>query len=184
MTLDRPGNLLGALALGVADRTSDAVVEAADRSSSAAVVLSALLNFLDRPSVDLLRRVLGLTSSGTVRVLDRLESEGLVRREPGADARSTAVVLTARGRRAAERVAAARAAVLQTVMAPLSAAERRTLEVLAGKMLVGLIRPPGAVRWGCRLCDMKACGRTEGSCPVFNAAVERYGPADEPENGG
>jgi hypothetical protein len=27
----------------------------------------------------------------------------------------------------------------------------------------------------CRLCDMTACGREEGNCPVARAARERYG---------
>ena len=77
-TLDRTGNLLGALSLALADRTADSVSGAAARSISGAAALSALLHFLDRPSVDLLRQVLGLTSSGTVRLVDRLEREGLV----------------------------------------------------------------------------------------------------------
>jgi DNA-binding MarR family transcriptional regulator len=172
--LDRAGNLLGALSLAVADRTSDAVMGAA-RSDSAAAALSALLHMLDRPSVDLLRQVLGLTSSGTVRLVDRLVEAGLVRRGPGADARTTVVLLTPAGRRAARRVTAARAGVLRDALAPLSAAERATLEALVGKMLAGMIREPGATRWTCRLCDTAVCGRYTGGCPVGNAAIARYG---------
>src|SRR6266566_2853821 len=70
---------------------------------------SALLHVLDRPSVDLLRQVLGLTSSGTVRLLDRLEEAGYVRRGPGADGRSVSISLTESGRAAAEQVTAQRA---------------------------------------------------------------------------
>ena len=173
--LDRTGNLLGALALAVSDRTAEALDSAAGRSDSAAAALSALLNFLDRPSIDLLRQVLGLTSSGTVRLVDRLEKEGLVRRGQGPDGRTTAVSLTPEGRRAAERVAAARAGVLTSALATLSAEERITLEELTGNVLRGMIRGPGAVRWTCRLCDLDACGRNEGRCPVANAARERYG---------
>jgi DNA-binding MarR family transcriptional regulator len=172
--LDRSGNLLGALSLVLADRTSEAVAEAAGRSESAAAALSALLHFLDKPSVDKLRQVLGLTSSGTVRLLDRLQAAGYVERGPGADGRSTSVSLTAQGRRAAERVADARAGVLAGALAALTPAERETLDDLAGKLLVGLMRGPGATRWMCRLCDLRACGRDEGRCPVANAARERY----------
>ena len=64
----------------IADRAADAVAEATGRSESAAAALSALLHFLDRPSVELLRQVLGLTPSGTVRLVDRLEQAGYVRR--------------------------------------------------------------------------------------------------------
>jgi DNA-binding MarR family transcriptional regulator len=174
--LDRTGNLFGALSLVIADRTGDAIAGAADRSESAAAALSALLHFLDRPSVDLLRRVLGLTSSGTVRLLDRLQDAGYVERGPGTDGRSTAVSLTPEGRRAAQRVAAARAEVLQGALATLTPAERRALELLTAKILTGLIREPGATRWICRLCDTHACGRHTGECPVGNAALERYRP--------
>ena len=172
--LDRAGNVFGALSLVVADQAADAIAEAAGRSESAAAALSALLHFLDRPSVDRLRQVLGLTSSGTVRLLDRLEESGFVRRAPGADSRSTSVVLTESGRQAAARVSRARAEVLGRSLAVLSDAERETFEVLAAKVLVGMMRGPGATRWICRLCDIGVCRGAVGGCPVGNAARDRY----------
>ena len=126
--LDRVGNLLGALSLSVADRTSDAVGDAAGQSETAAIALSALHQFLNRPSVGLLRQVLGLTPSGTVRLLDRLQDAGYVTRRPGRDGRSVSVHLTAAGRRAAERVAGARAEVLDEALSPLSPAEREAFQ--------------------------------------------------------
>ncbi|HUZ54108.1 MAG TPA: MarR family transcriptional regulator [Streptosporangiaceae bacterium] len=174
VALDRAGNVFGALSLVVADQAADAIAEAAGRSESAAAALSALLHFLDRPSVDRLRQVLGLTSSGTVRLLDRLEESGYVRRAPGADGRSTSVVLTEPGRQAADRVSRARAEVLERSLAVLSGAEREMFEFLAGKVLAGMMRGPGATRWICRLCDIGVCRGTEGGCPVGNAARERY----------
>jgi len=172
--LDRAANLLGALALAVADRAADAVTTAAGRSKSAPAALSALLHFLDRPSVDLLRQVLGLTSSGTVRLLDRLSDSGYVRREPGADGRSTSVALTDAGRQAAAAVTRARAQVLEQALSSLSPAERAAFEHLAGKVLVGMVRGPGATRWICRLCDIGVCRGAGGACPVANAARERF----------
>jgi DNA-binding MarR family transcriptional regulator len=172
--LDRTGNLLGALSLAISDRTSDAVGEAAGQSDTAAIALSALGDFLDDPSVDLLRQVLGLTPSGTVRLVDRLAEAGYVTRRPGRDGRSVSVRLTASGRRAAEQVAAARAGVLSEALSDLAPGERRALEQALSKVLVGLIRGPGAVRWMCRLCDTTACGRPTGHCPVANAAQERF----------
>jgi DNA-binding MarR family transcriptional regulator len=174
-SFDRTANLVGALTLRVADEMSDAVAAAAGVSETGAAALSALLHFLDRPSIDLLRQVLGLTSSGTVRLVDRLVDAGYVTRQSGADARATVITLTAAGRRAAMRVAAARADVLQNVLAPLSPADRRSIERLVSQLLVGMIRAPGASRWTCRLCDTGACGREEGECPVANAALARYG---------
>lgn len=175
-SLNRSANILGALSLIIADQMADAVGEAAGRSESAAAALSALLHFLDRPTIDLLRQVLGLTSSGTVRLVDRLEESGFVRREAGADGRSTSIVLTRAGRAAASRVSAARAGVLQRSLGALSEGERDRLEGLLSKVLVGMMRGPGATRWMCRLCDIGVCRGTAGGCPVGNAAKERYSP--------
>jgi DNA-binding MarR family transcriptional regulator len=158
--LDRTGNLLGALALAIDDRAGPTTGSAA---------LSALLHFLESPSIDLLRRVLGLTSSGTVRLVDRLERAGLVERRGGEDGRVTTIELTAAGRRAAERVASARGEVLGSALATLDDKQRAALDELLGTVLVGLIPQPGPNGWMCRLCDTDACGREQGQCPVANA---------------
>jgi DNA-binding MarR family transcriptional regulator len=173
--LDRTGNVIGALSLAVTDRTSAAVGGAAGQSETAAVALSAMYHFLEDPSVDLLRRVLGLTPSGTVRLVDRLQDAGYIARRPGRDGRSVSLRLTASGRRAAERVSAARAEVLEEALSGLAPGERQALDQVVSRVLVGLIRGPGATRWMCRLCDTTACGRKNGKCPVANAARERYG---------
>jgi DNA-binding MarR family transcriptional regulator len=163
------------MALAVADRASEAMAEAAGHSQSAAAALSALYHFLDGPSIDLLRQVLGLTSSGTVRLVDRLEEDGHVTRRPGVDGRSTSVWLTPSGRRAAARVVAARARALDGALEVLTSAERDTLAGLISRVLIGLMRGPGATRWICRLCDTGACGRDAGWCPVAREAQARYG---------
>jgi len=183
VALDRPANLLGALSLVIADRMADAMAEAGGRPESGAAALCALLHFLDRPSVDRLRQVLGLTSSGTVRLVDRLAQAGYVRRGAGIDGRSVALELTGPGRLAAGRVAASRAGVLGEALAVLSPEERETFDRLAGKVLAGLIRGPGATRWMCRLCDTGVCRGADGGCPVGNAARERY-LAAEPQAAG
>ena len=84
--LDRTGNVFGAVALAVVDRVSDAVATSTDQSESAAVALSALHFLIERPSIDTLRRVLGLSSSGAVRLVDRLVASGYVERREGDDA--------------------------------------------------------------------------------------------------
>jgi hypothetical protein len=45
---------------------------------------------------------------------------------------------------------------LGEVMAPLGAEEGDTLAALAGRMLVGMMREPGATRWICRLLLVEA----------------------------
>lgn len=176
MRPDGPANLLGALALAITDRSSAAIAEAAGQSVSAAAALSALHHFLDQPTIDRLRLVLGLTPSGAVRLVDRLAEAGLVTRGPGRDGRSRSVILTPAGRAAAERVSAARAAALDGVLAGLSRSERETLHQLAGRMMAAIVHTKEGGAWICRLCDVEACGRAAGRCPTANAAAGRYGP--------
>jgi DNA-binding MarR family transcriptional regulator len=176
---DGGANLLGALSLALSDRISDAISAAAAQSErpgseTAAEALSALHHFLERPSIDRLRTVLGLTSSGTVRLVDRLERAGYVERGPGQDGRTTIVTLTAEGARVAQRVSDAREAVLADALEALTPTERTALEALTGPLLVGLMRGPGATRWSCRLCNTGICGVRTRGCPVSRAAYERY----------
>jgi rubrerythrin len=109
-----------------------------------------------------------------VRLVDRLEAAGYVERRPGRDGRELSLRLTAAGRRAAQRVSTARGEVLEGALSTLTRKERQAFEELLARVLPGMIRGPGATRWMCRLCDMGACGRDEGRCPVANAARERY----------
>lgn len=168
-------NRLGALSLVLADRAADAVAQASGHVDSTAAALSALHQFLEEPSIELLRQVLGLTHSGTVRLVDRLERGGLVRRRPGPDARSTAIALTAAGRKTATRVTSARAGVLAAAVGALSDDDRAHLDRIMGQMLVSMKRGYGATRWICRMCDTGACGLERGECPLgegreFNVA--------------
>jgi MarR family transcriptional repressor of emrRAB len=163
---DRAANVVGALALVLTDRMTDAVEGAADQVATGAVAVSALHHFLREPTIDVLRQVLGLTHSGTVRLVDRLEAAGLVRRGPGQDGRTTTVRLTAAGRRTATRVTGSRGGLLHDALETLTPTEQEQLADLAGRVLVGLRRGSGATRWTCRLCDTEACGRAEGRCPV------------------
>lgn len=167
-------NVLGALALVLHDRMTEAIAGAAGQPESGAAALSMLANFIAEPRVGLLHQILGLTPSGAVRLVDRLQADGYVDRGPGPDGRSTTVQLTAEGRDTARRVAEARAAVLEEALAPLSAAQRAALDELLSLILAGLVRGPGARRWTCRLCDAQACGHADGRCPVRTAAERKF----------
>ena len=115
-----------AAALVITDQTAQAVAAAAGQSVSAAAALSALHHFLDRPTLDQLHKVLGLTPSGAVRLVDRLADAGPVTRGTGNDGRSRSVTLTDAGQRVAEQVTAARATLLASALEELSPAERDT----------------------------------------------------------
>ena len=71
--------------------------------------------------------------------------------------------------------ALATASLLLSALAPLTRQEMEAFTELAGKLLVGLMREPGATRWMCRLCGLSACGRPDGNCPLEREARVRYG---------
>jgi MarR family transcriptional repressor of emrRAB len=168
-TSGREGNLLAALSLAVTDLVVDSAEGAAAFGSAAPAALVALHQYLDGATLDALRGPVGLTPSGTVRLVDRLEGAGLVTRGAGSDGRSRSVRLTAAGRRAAEGIRVARAARAEAVLDPLTARERATLEHLHEKLLAGLTRDGPSANRICRLCDAEACGHWRGECPVTEA---------------
>jgi DNA-binding MarR family transcriptional regulator len=168
--------VLGALALVVTDQTDKAVAARTGQSASSAAALSALQEFLDQPTVDKLRRVLGLTPSGAVRLVDRLADAGLVTRGPGADGRSRSVSLTAEGRRVAALVAAARAAVLAQLTDGMTDSEMDSLHGLLSTVMSNAVRTKSGGGWICRMCDFTACERDLGHCPAAAAARLMHSP--------
>lgn len=182
--LDRAANVLGALAGAVTDQSTAAMAGAAGLpakgSTTALAALSAIAEFLDSPTVDQIRQVLGLTPSGAVRLIDRLEADGLVVRGPGPDGRSRAITLTQPGRAAATDLSRARTTVLTGMLAGFSADELQALEGMLGRMMRNAVHAKAGGAWICRLCDLTACERSAGRCPAITAAMERFGvnPAD------
>ena len=162
----RSANLLGTVGLAVADRIRAAGEDELGLGGSAPVAVVALSTYLaDRP-LDEIADAFGITASAVVRLVDRLESEGLAQRHPGPDGRRVSVRLTARGERRAKAVLARREDELDGVLGVLSASEQRELTRLHEKLLANLPDDvPGAARV-CRYCDVHACGHYDGRCPV------------------
>jgi DNA-binding MarR family transcriptional regulator len=163
-------NVVGAMSLAIADRLRDATEEAAGQAGTLPAALVALHEFAGGKPIEFLAGALRVTHSRAVRVVDRLEAGGLARRTAApADGRAVQVELTAAGRRAALRVAAARARVIEAALGDLSPAERAQLAGLAARVLGALARTRRDARQICRMCDVEACGHHEGRCPVTNA---------------
>jgi DNA-binding MarR family transcriptional regulator len=173
--VDRLTNLLGAQALAVSDLLLGAERGSRETVSERAALVT-LLAHPDRP-VSWLGAVLGLTSSGVTRLVDRLVVAGWVSRTPGADARSRRLALTVEGRDRAEAVLRARRAALSEVLAPLSAPDRAELERLL-QMLVGSLADarPRALQV-CRLCDRTACASGAAECPLEHAVAAEQSPS-------
>ena len=180
----RLSNLVGAWALAISDRMDRAVEVSAGRGSQAPAALVALHQFADGSTIEELRRVLGLSHSAAVRLIDGLVSDGHVTREPAAqDRRSVALTLTPSGRATARRIAAARQRAVETTLEGLTQAELRALTRLAERLTADVVSlrlderregatPPGG--WLCRLCDFQACGRSDGRCPAATIAAANH----------
>lgn len=136
--------------------------------------LAALVLLANRPgsSVDWLSRGLGFTQSGAVRLVDRLVTLGLLRRERHAGRKEVSLHVTADGEARLHLGLEARAAAVRTLLEPLSAGEQRQLGVLAGKVLAECARRRDEADVACRLCDWEAC---KPVCPV-DASVAAGSP--------
>ena len=165
----RPANLLGALALAVSDRIREVTEQQADalaRSEPAALVSMA---HYSGQAVGILGQSLGLTHSGAVRLSDRLEAAGLVRRTSVGPGRTLALHLTEPGRLAAAEVLIRRQAAVEQLVHQLDPGEAAALEGLAGHLLAIMTTDRASARRLCRLCDEPLCARDAG-CPVDHAA--------------
>ena len=161
----RVGNALSALALQVADATDEAVRTATGLSERE---LAALVLVGNRTgcSVSWLHARLGLTQSGAVRLLDRLQELSLIERTRTVGQRETALSVTARGEATVNRGTAARAEAIDAQLAGLTAAERDTFLALAARALAGHARSRDEGDEACRLCDWRVCSP---GCPMEHA---------------
>ena len=165
-------NMAAAWALSAADTVRDHT-EAAARLPAAAP--AALTSLFFHPGISVGRRAnaVRLTHSGAVRLLDRLEHEGLVERTAARDGRVVAARLTARGREAAARVLSDRARAVSRLLEPLDENERRTLSALLEKLLAALPSDRKELETICRLCDYLTCEGTRRECPVDRSLLAR-----------
>jgi MarR family transcriptional regulator, negative regulator of the multidrug operon emrRAB len=167
--MTRTSNLLGALAVAVHDRIGS---ETAVAAGHGAMVPSALVTLHHSPGIRIgeLARILALTHPGTVRLVDRLVVDGLVRRQGDADGRAVTLRLEPKGRRAAQRVLEARAGVLDVALAGLRSDETHRLEPLLERLLAALTPDVDTADHICRLCDEQVC--INARCPVEAAIAD------------
>ncbi len=152
---------MGALGLAVADRIEETARGILKRSGEAPAAL-VVIGYGLGPSNDQLRRVLGLSHPGTVRLIDRLVADGLAQRGEGHDKRSIALHLTTKGQALREDLMRGRLTVLKPLLLPLTAAEQATFDVLLEKILLHIPRDDQDRCRLCRLCDTSVCV----DCPI------------------
>jgi MarR family transcriptional regulator, negative regulator of the multidrug operon emrRAB len=163
MADERTLNLLGALAVGLTDSLSAAVEANAGyggETPAALVTLGAEPGI----SVNTLRQILDLSQPGTVRLVDRLEKDGLVERRAGSDGRTLALFLTEAGQQRRLAILAQRQQQLRLALDGLSPSEQAQLSQLLEKMLAAMTTDELRAYTLCRLCEEEVCPQER--CPV------------------
>lgn len=167
-------NLLGALAVGLADRISAATEEALDESATTVAALATVAQY-PGASIEQLRHTLALSHSATVRVVDRLAARGLVDRRPSRRGPAVALVATATGEELAARVLDVRHRVVQEAMGDSLPGDLRGAITA---MLAELTVDPLAGNRVCRLCDLRKC--PQDRCPVAERQRSQGAPPPDP----
>jgi MarR family transcriptional repressor of emrRAB len=162
MKNSRTENILGAFALAVADdllRVSEIQAPEAGYAASAL----ALLGHEPGMPIERLRRALGLSHPGTVRLVDRLEKLHLLTRGvQNGDRRAVALHLTPQGLSVRRRILEARQGSLHRALGSLTQGERKTFDTLIAKMLRAFLLDETHAFSMCRLCNDRLCV----NCPV------------------
>ena len=165
-TLRRTANLLGALACEVSDRLENMLKAHPNQTDSAAAALN-LVEAVPAMSNVQLSQALKLSHPATVRLVAKLQSEGLIDVRDAADKRAVALHVTAKGRRRADALVSDRNRALATMVAALSDTEQQQLSRLLTKLLTPLVDEVGRAEYICRLCDFASC--PHDACPVERA---------------
>jgi DNA-binding MarR family transcriptional regulator len=146
---------------------------AADRTGVGFRELSALtlLAGHENCSLEWLRPRVGLTQSGTVRLMDRLEALGLAVRGP-ASARTSRLSITPRGLEVLRAWHRERAAVFAHAIGGLREDQREQLAALLATALRNRHRTRPQADTACRTCNWPTCGT---DCPVDHSAGAKAG---------
>lgn len=176
MSNARTANLLGALSTEVCARL-DAINKEHPNANSSALAALNVLAYYDGCSNGALAQALRLSHTATVRLVDKLEADGLVKSTAADDKRSVALHLTARGRKKAEAMIQERCGQLCALVGLLDAQQRAQLDGILETLLRSLVIAAHDADHICRLCDGSCCPADR--CPVHCRHEELFGAAKE-----
>jgi MarR family transcriptional regulator, negative regulator of the multidrug operon emrRAB len=159
--IDRTANLLGVVGLAIADRIEAVTRDVLNHGGETPAAL-VVIGYGFGPSNDQLRRILGLSHPGSVRLVDRLVADDLVERRAARDKRAIALYLTKRGVVFREKLQIGRLAAIKPLLGLLTDAEQSTLAALLHKMLSSMETTDLQRCTLCRLCDDRVCSE----CPI------------------
>lgn len=158
---DFAANLLGVVGLAVADRVEKTAREILNHSGETPAAL-VVIGYGFGPSNDQLRRILGLSHPGTVRLVDRLVVDGLVERRQGCDKRAIALHLTMKGVALRKKLLKGRLIAIKPFLTSLTKAEQEAFTALLHKILASMETTDLERCTLCRLCDDRVCK----NCPI------------------
>jgi MarR family transcriptional regulator, negative regulator of the multidrug operon emrRAB len=159
--IDRTANLLGTVGLAIANRIEAMSRETLNHAGETPAAL-VVIGYGFGPSNDQLRRILGLSHPGSVRLVDRLVADNLVERREGRDKRAIALYLTEQGEALREKLLKGRLAAIKPLVTSLTDTEQGVLAALLHKMLSSMDTTDLERRTLCRLCDGRVCS----NCPI------------------
>lgn len=160
-------NLIGAFATKVSSEIEKQISELDGRSVNHEIALVAIYNHPNE-TIDILSKVLGLTHSGAVRLINTLENEGVVERHKSAqDARSVVLLVTLKGRKRVESILNSREKVTLKVLEIFDENQRQDFLSLLEIAMGHLTDEKIDARRICRLCNEGVCRKL--GCPVENA---------------
>ena len=163
MNTEKVANLLGAMALALADEIQSITAQEAGHGAAAPAALVSIGTYPGQ-TIDQLSTTLQLSHSGTVRLIDRLTRDELVERRAGNDARSVSLYLSAKGEKTMQALLHDRQRVLIKALQGLSEKEQAQLTVSLEKVLANIVTSRQHADHICRLCDEAVC--PEKLCPV------------------
>lgn len=158
----RDRNIFGAFALMISD---DIVRATSSRAPEAGPAASALALLAHKPGLSIRMLAVGvsLSHAGTVRLVDRLASEGLIeRREHSTDGRTRSLYLTPAGKVASDEVLASRDRVIAEGLSTLTPGELKILCGIAERVLRNRLEDLEHSNRVCRLCNYERCTK----CPI------------------
>ena len=165
----RDRNIFGAFALMIGDDIVRATSSHAPEAGPAASAL-ALLAHKPGMSIRMLAVGVGLSHAGTVRLVDRLASEGLIeRRDHSKDGRTRALYLTTAGEASSADVLTARDRVIAEGLSVLEPTDMKLLCDIAERVLRSRLENLEQSYRICRLCCYEDCS----NCPVDDELHKR-----------
>ena len=173
------GNIIGAFSRALSDKMDSAVREATGLSNSACY---AIVTVGSEPNacIETLRRMLSLEHSSLVRLIDRMEKQGLMQRirGTGKDLRKVNVSLTDKGEAYFTIILEARRNVLARISESLTHEERKLISSIIFKLMPSVVEGGYDQHYVCRLCDLESC--PQENCPVNLAYPELFELPDKP----